>query len=43
MADFIDVSKDAVSVLLKEMKAIYAPIPEKLNRNKEAVLPVMNL
>ena len=37
MADFINVSKDAVSVLLKAMKAIYAPIPEKLNRNKEAV------
>jgi len=35
MTDFVDVPKDTLLLWLREQKAIYAPIPAKLNRNKE--------
>jgi len=35
MTDFVYVPKDTLLLWLREKKAIYAPIPAKLNRNKE--------
>ena len=37
MADFIDISKELALCWLRDNKAVYAPIPAKLNRNKEDV------
>jgi len=37
MADFVHVSKEVVSLWLREKKTTYAPIPDKLNGNKKEV------
>ena len=37
MANFVQVSKEVVLLWLREKKATYVPIPDKLNRNKEEI------
>jgi hypothetical protein len=37
MANFINIEKDTVLLWLREKKAVYAPIPARLNRNKDDV------